>query len=594
MRVGVGSGCAGRLRAVPAPLGFNLAMLGFLMVLLLAFDREYVVAKIVVAFAGSSGPTTLFERVLKVPLPYASMATLRARVLRLRGGRARCGRTLGAARSLDVSGLLEPRSVAVIGASDRSGQSRRRHGAPARQVRLPGPGLADQPLGRARRRAAGFPACRRAAGRPGPRRPRRSRPRPPRRHPGLRGRRRAQRHRLCGRARRGRRRGGRAAARARRALPRERASPSAARTASASSTPPCPRRRDLLPPRSPRSTRSGPAASRSSARAAASATNALSIIQQAGFGCRALVSSGNEAVVSFADYLHALRAGRGHAGHRRLPRGHRRQRQARARAGGGPAPAEAGRADQGRRDERERPRRPGPYRRPGRRGPRGRRGPARAGRDPRVLDRGAASTSRSCWSAPADRMPAGPGVGIVTFGGGNGVLAADQCAQYGLDHARRSGADVRRAAAPAARLGRDRGEPARPHADHGLPRGVARAAAGGARRHRRRAADPFGPRSSPARWPREGARDRRRHRRLLRDRSHEAGLRVLALAAARHSGAAGRAGRSTPSSSPFGACRRSPARGAPGRRSPPAAASGGRRACRLRLGGPRPRRAPAA
>jgi acyl-CoA synthetase (NDP forming) len=30
------------------------------------------------------------------------------------------------------------------------------------------------------------------------------------------------------------------------------------------------------------------------------------------------------------------------------------------------------------------------------------------------------------------RLPAGPGVGIVTFGGGNGVLAADQCAQHGL------------------------------------------------------------------------------------------------------------------------------------------------------------------
>jgi acyl-CoA synthetase (NDP forming) len=33
---------------------------------------------------------------------------------------------------------------------------------------------------------------------------------------------------------------------------------------------------------------------------------------------------------------------------------------------------------------------------------------------------------------PEDRMPKGPGVGIVTFGGGNGVLAADQAAEYGL------------------------------------------------------------------------------------------------------------------------------------------------------------------
>jgi hypothetical protein len=36
------------------------------------------------------------------------------------------------------------------------------------------------------------------------------------------------------------------------------------------------------------------------------ATTAFSMVQQAGFGCRYLVSSGNEAVVSFADYLYAF------------------------------------------------------------------------------------------------------------------------------------------------------------------------------------------------------------------------------------------------------------------------------------------------
>ena len=36
------------------------------------------------------------------------------------------------------------------------------------------------------------------------------------------------------------------------------------------------------------------------------ATTAFSMVLQAGFGFRHLVSSGNEAVVDFADYLHAF------------------------------------------------------------------------------------------------------------------------------------------------------------------------------------------------------------------------------------------------------------------------------------------------
>ena len=59
------------------PLGFNLSMLGFLLVLLLAFDREYWPLKIVLAFAASFGLHALFERGLKVPLPYASMDAVR-------------------------------------------------------------------------------------------------------------------------------------------------------------------------------------------------------------------------------------------------------------------------------------------------------------------------------------------------------------------------------------------------------------------------------------------------------------------------------------------------------------------------------------
>ena len=35
------------------------------------------------------------------------------------------------------------------------------------------------------------------------------------------------------------------------------------------------------------------------------------------------------------------------------------------------------------------------------------------------------------------KVASGPGVGVITFGGGNGVLGADQCAHFGLDHAGR-------------------------------------------------------------------------------------------------------------------------------------------------------------
>ena len=35
-------------------------------------------------------------------------------------------------------------------------------------------------------------------------------------------------------------------------------------------------------------------------------TNAFSLVQKAGFGFRHLISGGNEAVVTFADYLYAL------------------------------------------------------------------------------------------------------------------------------------------------------------------------------------------------------------------------------------------------------------------------------------------------
>lgn len=62
---------------VLTPLGFNLAMFGLLVFLLLAYGREYPILKIVIAIAGSFGIHYIFESLLKVPLPYASIAVLR-------------------------------------------------------------------------------------------------------------------------------------------------------------------------------------------------------------------------------------------------------------------------------------------------------------------------------------------------------------------------------------------------------------------------------------------------------------------------------------------------------------------------------------
>lgn len=59
------------------PLGFNLAMLGLLLFLMLAFGREYLAGKIVIAVAGSFGVHYVFEKLLRVPLPYSSIAFLR-------------------------------------------------------------------------------------------------------------------------------------------------------------------------------------------------------------------------------------------------------------------------------------------------------------------------------------------------------------------------------------------------------------------------------------------------------------------------------------------------------------------------------------
>ena len=65
------------------------------------------------------------------------------------------------------------------------------------------------------------------------------------------------------------------------------------------------------------------------------------------------------------------------------------------------------------------------------------------------------------------RLPAGPGVGVITFGGGNGVLGADQCAQNGLATPALSPECAQRLQ-PLLVPGGDRRQSARLDADHGV------------------------------------------------------------------------------------------------------------------------------
>jgi hypothetical protein len=64
--------------ALLEPVGFDLAMLAFLLALMLGLGRDHLLVKLALAALGSFGLHWLFERVLKVPLPYASLGALRA------------------------------------------------------------------------------------------------------------------------------------------------------------------------------------------------------------------------------------------------------------------------------------------------------------------------------------------------------------------------------------------------------------------------------------------------------------------------------------------------------------------------------------
>lgn len=161
------------------------------------------------------------------------------------------------------------------------------------------------------------------------------------------------------------------------------------------------------------------------------ATSAFSMVQQAGFGFRYLVSSGNEAVASFADYLHAFARDPGTRiiggyleGISDAPKLVRALEEARKqdkpvvliKAGMTSAGARAAQAHTG----------------------------ALVGED-RVFDavmkemgvirvysvEELVDVMLMLAGNPA-KLCSGPGVGVITFGGGNGVLAADQCALHEL------------------------------------------------------------------------------------------------------------------------------------------------------------------
>jgi len=161
------------------------------------------------------------------------------------------------------------------------------------------------------------------------------------------------------------------------------------------------------------------------------ATTAFSMVQQAGFGFRYLVSSGNEAVVSFADYLHAFARDPGTRiiggyleGISDAPKLVRALEEARRqdkpvvliKAGMSSAGARAALAHTG----------------------------ALVGED-RVFDAVMKEMGvirvysveelvdvMLMLAGNPGKLCSGPGVGVITFGGGNGVLAADQCALHRL------------------------------------------------------------------------------------------------------------------------------------------------------------------
>jgi acetyltransferase len=161
------------------------------------------------------------------------------------------------------------------------------------------------------------------------------------------------------------------------------------------------------------------------------ATSAFSMVQQAGFGFRYLVSSGNEAVVSFADYLHAFARDPG----TRIIGGYLE--------GISDAPKLVRALEEARKQDK-----PVVLIKAGMTGAGARAALAHTGAlvgEDRVFDAVMKEMGvirvysveelvdvMLMLAGNPGKLCSGPGVGVITFGGGNGVLAADQCALHGL------------------------------------------------------------------------------------------------------------------------------------------------------------------
>ena len=164
----------------------------------------------------------------------------------------------------------------------------------------------------------------------------------------------------------------------------------------------------------------------------------FSMVQRAGFGFRHLISSGNEAVVRFADYLYALARDDGTRIIAAYLEAHRGRRAPGAGIGGGSRPGQKDRVDQG---GATRASAPGTM----------------VGEDhifDAILQEFGVIRVRSVEElvdvclmlagTEAAKLPHGRGVGIVAFDGGDGVLAADQCAAHGLTVPKLASASVKR------------------------------------------------------------------------------------------------------------------------------------------------------
>jgi acyl-CoA synthetase (NDP forming) len=161
------------------------------------------------------------------------------------------------------------------------------------------------------------------------------------------------------------------------------------------------------------------------------ATTAFSMVQQAGFGFRYLVSSGNEAVVDFADFLHAFA----------------QDPQTRIIGGYLEGIVDAPKFIRAL-DEAQRYGKPVVLIKAGMTGASARAAQAHTGAlvgEDRVIDAvfkelGVVRVHSIdelvdvvlMLVGNRDKAASVTGVGVITFGGGNGVLAADQCAQSGL------------------------------------------------------------------------------------------------------------------------------------------------------------------